>query len=184
MRSVDIIVTTGGVSMGELDLLKPTIERSLGGTIHFGRVAMKPGKPTTFATIPFKSNTGNRSTGRIIFSLPGNPASAIVAFHLFVLPSLHYSSGVNPPQLPRVNVILEQQLAPDPHREQYLRVIVSVGQDGKLYAAVTTRMQRSSAVGSFRGANALLALLPGTTQLEKGSQVEALLLGPVVAGRS
>ena len=52
--SVDVIITTGGVSMGELDLLKPTIERSLGGTIHFGRVSMKPGKPTTFATVPFK----------------------------------------------------------------------------------------------------------------------------------
>lgn len=182
MRSVDIIVTTGGVSMGELDLLKPIIERSLGGTIHFGRVAMKPGKPTTFATIPFKSNTGDRSTSRIIFSLPGNPASAVVALHLFVLPSLHLSSGVNPPQLPRVNVILQHQLAPDPHREEYRRGIVFVGQDGKLYATVTNAVQRSSAVGSFRSANALLVLRPGTTQLEKGSQVEALLLGPVAVG--
>lgn len=170
--------------MGELDLLKPTIERFLGGTIHFGRVAMKPGKPTTFATIPFKSNTGDRSTSRIIFSLPGNPVSAIVALHLFVLPSLNHSSGVNPPQLPRVNVILEQQLAPDPHREEFRRGIVSVGQDGKLYATITSGLQRSSAVGSFRSANALLTLLPGTARLEKGSQVEALLLGPVVVGRS
>ena len=183
MRSVDIIVTTGGVSMGELDLLKPTIERALGGTIHFGRVAMKPGKPTTFATIPFKSNTGDRSTCRMIFSLPGNPASAVVALHLFVLQSLHHSSGVNPPQLPRVNVILLQQLAPDPYREEYRRGIVSVGQDGKLYAAATSGVQRSSAVGSFRSANALLVLPPGTTKLEKGSQVEALLLGQVAIGR-
>lgn len=182
MRSVDIIVTTGGVSMGELDLLKPIIERSLGGTIHFGRVAMKPGKPTTFATIPFKSNTGDRSTSRIIFSLPGNPASAVVTLHLFVLPSLHFSSGVSPPQIPRVNIILQHQLAPDPQREEYRRGIVSVGQDGKLYGAVTNWLQRSSAVGSFRSANALLVLRPGTTQLEKGSQVEALLLGPVAVG--
>src|SRR4051812_47994707 len=95
LKKVDVIVTTGGVSMGELDLLKPTIERSLGGTVHFGRVAMKPGKPTTFATIPFKSNAGERME-KIIFSLPGNPASAIVTLHLFVLPSLHYASGIRP----------------------------------------------------------------------------------------
>lgn len=94
-RKVDLIITTGGVSMGELDLLKPTIERSLGGTIHFGRVSMKPGKPTTFATVPVKNNNGERVT-KTIFSLPGNPASAIVTLHLFVLPSLHFSSGVSP----------------------------------------------------------------------------------------
>lgn len=52
---MDVLITSGGVSMGELDLLKPTIERALDGTIHFGRVSMKPGKPTTFATIPTSS---------------------------------------------------------------------------------------------------------------------------------
>lgn len=81
-----------------------------------------------------------------------------------------------------MNVILEQQLAPDPHREEYRRGIVSVGQDGKLYATATSGVQRSSAVGSFRSANALLVLLAGTTLLEKGSQVEALLLGSVAVG--
>lgn len=55
LASVDVLITTGGVSMGELDLLKPTIERALHGTIHFGRVSMKPGKPTTFATVPSSS---------------------------------------------------------------------------------------------------------------------------------
>lgn len=88
LRRVDVLVTSGGVSMGELDLLKPTIERQMGGTIHFGRVSMKPGKPTTFATVPFKNNTG-KDTSQMIFSLPGNPASAVVTFHLFVLPALH-----------------------------------------------------------------------------------------------
>ncbi|EHK98717.1 putative Gephyrin [Glarea lozoyensis 74030] len=76
LRKVDVIITSGGVSMGELDLLKPTIERSLGGTIHFGRVSMKPGKPTTFATVPVKDNSGNR-VNKVIFSLPGNPVSAV-----------------------------------------------------------------------------------------------------------
>ncbi|KAK0746564.1 MoaB/Mog domain-containing protein [Schizothecium vesticola] len=158
MREVDLVITTGGVSMGELDLLKPTIERALGGTIHFGRVAMKPGKPTTFATVPVKNNEGER-VSKVIFSLPGNPASALVTFHLFVLPALHQMSGVQPPGLPRVPVVLDHDMALDKARPEYHRAVVSVTKDGTL-SAVSTGGQRSSKVGSLKGANALLSLLP------------------------
>lgn len=108
LRNVDVMVTSGGVSMGELDLLKPTLERSLGGTIHFGRVSMKPGKPATFATVPLKSTEGDPVT-KLVFSLPGNPASALVTSHLFVLPSLQHSSGKEEPHgLPKAKVLLEE----------------------------------------------------------------------------
>ena len=90
---LDITITTGGVSMGELDLLKPTIERSLGGTVHFGRVSMKPGKPTTFGSVPFKDGTSGEKMDKLVFGLPGNPASAIVTAHLFVLPALQKMCG-------------------------------------------------------------------------------------------
>src|ERR1700712_5554125 len=133
--------------MGELDLLKPTIERSLGGTIHFGRVNMKPGKPTTFATIPFKTNSGERST-KTIFSLPGNPASAVVTFHLFVLPSLHQASGITPVGLPKVKVVLEEDVRIDRQRPEYHRALVVAKSDGLLYAS-STGGQRSSRIGSF-----------------------------------
>lgn len=178
MRKVDVIITTGGVSMGELDLLKPTVERVLGGTIHFGRVAMKPGKPTTFATVPFKNNAGNPET-RLIFSLPGNPASAVVTLHLFVLPSLYHSSGVSPPSLPRVLVTLDHDISLDSQRPEYHRSIVSARADGLLHAA-STGGQRSSRVGSFRSANALLCLPRREGSLEKGQKVEALLTGRVL----
>lgn len=178
MRKVDVIITSGGVSMGELDLLKPTVERVIGGTIHFGRIAMKPGKPTTFATIPLKNNAGNPET-RLIFSLPGNPASAVVGFHLFVLPSLHHSSGVNPPGLPRVWVTLDHNVSLDPLRPEYHRAIVAARADGLLHAA-STGGQRSSRVGSFRSANALLCLPCGEGSLEKGQRVEALLMSRVL----
>ncbi|KAK6957502.1 hypothetical protein Daesc_000289 [Daldinia eschscholtzii] len=177
LRRVDFIITTGGVSMGELDLLKPTIERSLGGTIHFGRVAMKPGKPTTFATVPVKNNAGQRVT-KAIFSLPGNPASAIVTFHLFVLPSLHQISGVSPAGLARVPVTLTHDFALDKARPEYHRAIASVGKDGKLLAA-STGGQRSSRVGSLRGANCLLCLPSGKEPLKKGAKVDALLMGGI-----
>ena len=176
LRQADVLITTGGVSMGELDLLKPTIERSLGGTIHFGRVAMKPGKPTTFATVPVKGDDGSRLS-KTIFSLPGNPASALVTFHLFVLPSLHRQSGVSPAGLPRVPVVLAHDFAMDP-RPEYHRAVVSVSSDGRLWAS-STGGQRSSKVGSLRSANALVCMPSGKGKLEKGSRVDALLMAAV-----
>ncbi|KAJ5007644.1 hypothetical protein K4K48_011747 [Colletotrichum sp. SAR 10_66] len=176
LRRSDLLITTGGVSMGELDLLKPTIERSLGGTIHFGRVAMKPGKPTTFATVPVKNNAGERVT-KTIFSLPGNPASALVTFHLFVIPALHKLSGIVPTGLPKAPVTLSHDFTLDKQRAEYHRAVVTVGKDG-LLSASSTGGQRSSKVGSLRSANALLAL-PKGTELKKGTKVEALLMGEI-----
>ncbi len=172
LEKVDVIITTGGVSMGELDLLKPTIERTLGGTIHFGRVAMKPGKPTTFATIL-------ASTTKLIFALPGNPASALVTFHLFVLPSLRKASGLEKPALPVARVSLAHDVKLDP-RPEYHRVFISVTEGGRLTAG-STGGQRSSRIGSLTGANGLLCL-PSSKDVEKqkidkGEIVDALILG-------
>ncbi|KAJ5997888.1 hypothetical protein N7522_009548 [Penicillium canescens] len=202
--SVDVIITTGGVSMGELDLLKPTIERSLGGTIHFGRVSMKPGKPTTFATIPFKptgdaeaASSQSERQSKLIFSLPGNPASALVTLNLFVLPSLHKLTGLGhssqalssrpwlAPQLglPRVAVVLTHHFPLDPKRTEYHRAVVTASRsDGRLYATSTGvegAGQRSSKVGSLAKANALVVLRIGRGVAIKGEIVEALLMGDV-----
>ncbi|KAL2823714.1 hypothetical protein BDW59DRAFT_163081 [Aspergillus cavernicola] len=197
---VDVIITTGGVSMGELDLLKPTIERSLGGTIHFGRVSMKPGKPTTFATVPFKPSSfaqgQQERSSRLIFSLPGNPASALVTLNLFVLPSLHKFMGLGQKPaalglapalgLPLVAVKLSHSFPLDPKRTEYHRAIVTASRrDGRLYATSTGAEgvgQRSSRVGSLASANALLVLQPGKGSIAQGSLVEALMMGPVVQG--
>ncbi|KAL1311180.1 hypothetical protein AAFC00_001377 [Neodothiora populina] len=180
MRRVDVIITSGGVSMGELDLLKPTIERSLGGIIHFGRVSMKPGKPTTFASVPFKTNAGERVDDKLIFSLPGNPASAVVTYHLFVLPSLHKTAGISPTGLPKVKVVLDQAVRMDPQRAEYHRVVVSARADGILHAA-STGGQRSSRIGSFKGANALLCLPAAKGSVERGATVDALLMGKIIS---
>jgi gephyrin len=178
----DVLITTGGVSMGELDLLKPTIERSLGGTIHFGRVSMKPGKPTTFATVPLKdASTGSRGVApKLIFSLPGNPASAVVTYHLFVLPSLHAFAGVEPVGLPKVTVQLDEDVKCDPARAEYVRAHAWVARNGLLHA-VTTGGQRSSRIGSFKGANALLCLPVQEGVLRRTSYVQALLMGKLHA---
>lgn len=178
-RKVDVVITSGGVSMGELDLLKPTIERSLGGTIHFGRVSMKPGKPTTFATVPVKNNAGERVT-KVIFSLPGNPVSCIVTAHLFLLPSLHQISGISPAGLPKVSVLLNHDFRLDPQRAEYHRAIVILGKDGLMHAS-STGGQRSSRIGSLKSANALLCLPTAKGSLSKGTKVEALLMGRLMS---
>lgn len=87
--------------MGASDLLKPVIERHFEGTVHFGRITIKPGKPTTFATIP--TVNGRKKP---IFALPGNPASALVTFNVFVVPALRRLGGWPSDlcQLPRVKV--------------------------------------------------------------------------------
>jgi gephyrin len=76
--------------MGVTDLLKPVLERSLDATIHFGRVAVKPGKPTTFATVPPPQGKDAQVP---VFALPGNPASALVTFYIFVVPALRRLGG-------------------------------------------------------------------------------------------
>ncbi|KAI5851233.1 hypothetical protein DFP73DRAFT_628720 [Morchella snyderi] len=199
LERADVVVTTGGVSMGELDLLKPTIEQALGGHIHFGRVAMKPGKPTTFATVPVPVPGGEEGTGqqqqgktkkRLLFALPGNPASAIVTYHLFVLPALRAMGGAVPGALPTVRVVLQQDVALDERPEFHRVRIAAGGEDGRL-RAWSTGGQRSSRVGSAGGANGVL-VLPARGEcggkrgelgvVPRGEVVDAILWGAVGAG--
>ena len=100
---IDVIVTTGGVSMGVLDLSKGLLEE-VGAKIWFGRLRMKPGKPTTFATVDVdveadsQSNENKKKQKRrrrkFIFALPGNPVSALVTTTLLVCPALKAMAGV------------------------------------------------------------------------------------------
>ncbi|SPO31444.1 related to Gephyrin [Ustilago trichophora] len=185
ISEADIVITTGGTSMGESDLLKPLIERQLQGQIHFGRVAMKPGKPTTFATL---SPNGSK---KVIFALPGNPASALVTFYVFVLPALRKLSGHAPTSsnaagngwsLPHIDVTLGSEMKLDT-RAEFHRVLIKV-EKGEL-VAYTTGNQRSSGMHSMASSNGLIALpalMPNATQrmLKVGASAKAILLGPIV----
>uniref|UniRef100_A0A672LVC3 Gephyrin-like n=1 Tax=Sinocyclocheilus grahami TaxID=75366 RepID=A0A672LVC3_SINGR len=88
----DVIITSGGVSMGEKDYLKQVLDIDLHAQIHFGRVFMKPGLPTTFATLDIDG------TRKLIFALPGNPVSAVVTCNLFVIPALRKMQGILDPR--------------------------------------------------------------------------------------
>lgn len=97
---------------------------------------------------------------------------------LFVLPALHQMSGVTPAGLPQIPVRLDSTVDCDAKREEFCRVIVSAksGDDSGLWAT-STGGQRSSRIGSFKGANALVRLPAGAGKLDRGAQVEALMMG-------
>lgn len=123
-----VTICTGGVSMGDRDFVKAVLEE-LGFGIRFGRVNMKPGKPMTFAA---------HSDGRAVFGLPGNPVSAFVTFHLFVLPALRHVSRCSPAKLslPVIGVELLHDWEELDARPEYARATVT-SRAGRLCAAVT-----------------------------------------------
>lgn len=165
LTRADVLITSGGVSMGTRDFIKPLLAEL--GTVHFGRIAFKPGKPTMCASVG----------QHIMFGLPGNPVSSLVSFEVFVRPALRRLQGDPQPHRPRVLVTLATAITPSPDRPEYQRAIVS-WHHGQL-VATTTGPQGSSRLLSLRAANALLVIEPGTQPRAAGSQVEALLVGEV-----
>jgi molybdenum cofactor synthesis domain-containing protein len=161
----DVLITSGGVSMGTKDFIKPLLAEI--GTVQFGRIAFKPGKPTMCATVG----------DRIMFGLPGNPVSSLVSFEVFVRPALRRLMGDATPDRPRVPVHLAESIKPSPDRPEYQRAIVR-WQDGRLVAS-TTGAQGSSRLLSMRAANALLVIAPADERLAVGSMVDALIVGEV-----
>ena len=166
----DVVITSGGVSMGDLDLIKPLLTEI--ADVHFRRVFMKPGKPFNFAT----------AGETLIFSLPGNPVSALVSFEVFLRPALRTMVGAIEADRPRVDVRLVHDALPS-DRIEYQRAIVHVADDGLLWAEATGP-QASSRLSSLVGANALLIIPPGERRMSRGAVIEALLVGPPRSGRS
>jgi gephyrin len=172
LAEADVLITSGGVSMGELDLMKQLVTER--GRVHFSRLRMKPGKPCTFATVETAAGR------RLVFSLPGNPVSSLVTFYLLALPALHALAGRRDPGLRRVQAHLGQPLRLDPDRPEYHRAAVTWdaalngGAGGWL--AASTGNQASSRLLSLRGANALLELPQAAGELPAGSVVPALLI--------
>lgn len=163
LRDADALVTSGGVSVGSHDLVKPLLE-SL-GTVHVGRVKLKPGKPFTFATLP---------GDKVAFGLPGFPVSSLVTFEVFVRPALRQMQGFGRLQRPTLSVRLGYDARPTAERTEYQRV--TIHREGGDLVADTTGSQSSSRLMSLAGAHALVKVPAGNRVLEKGSIVEAMIL--------
>ncbi|KAL7388898.1 hypothetical protein ABVT39_022881 [Epinephelus coioides] len=169
----DVIITSGGVSMGEKDYLKQVLDIDLHAQIHFGRVFMKPGLPTTFATLDMD---GAR---KLIFALPGNPVSAVVTCNLFVIPALRKMQGILDPRPTIIKARLSCDVKLDP-RPEYHRCILTWHHQEPLPWAQSTGNQVSSRLMSMRSANGLLMLPPKTEQyveLHKGEVVDVMVIG-------
>ncbi|XP_069016976.1 gephyrin a isoform X3 [Embiotoca jacksoni] len=169
----DVIITSGGVSMGEKDYLKQVLDIDLHAQIHFGRVFMKPGLPTTFATADID---GIR---KLIFALPGNPVSAVVTCNLFVIPALRKMQGILDPRPTIIKARLSCDVKLDP-RPEYHRCILTWHHQEPLPWAQSTGNQVSSRLMSMRSANGLLMLPPKTEQyveLHKGEVVDVMVIG-------
>ncbi|XP_031847264.1 molybdenum cofactor synthesis protein cinnamon isoform X2 [Nomia melanderi] len=172
LSQVDVLITTGSVSMGDRDMLKPILQHHFNATIHFGRVNMKPGKPTTFATCLFEGRK------KYFLCLPGNPVSATVTMHLFALPVLKLLCKDS-----SIPTILETKLTSsyilDP-RPEYARAIIKWEKTDNLPYAYSTGNQISSKLLNCKKANALL-ILPARTmekpELHPGDIVQAMLFG-------
>ncbi len=162
----DVVLTTGGVSMGDLDLIKAILTDL--AEVHFRRVFMKPGKPLNFAT----------AGSTLLFGLPGNPVSALVGFELFVRPALRKMGGYRQAERPRILVHLLHDVEPT-DRIDHQRACIAQNGAGELVAS-TTGAQGSSRLASFTGSNGLVILPPRETPYIAGERVEAVLLGDLV----
>jgi molybdopterin molybdotransferase len=172
-----VVITTGGISMGESDVLEQVLMQKLGGTLHFGRLHMKPGKPTTFITTT--SSHDNRT--RFVFCMPGNPVSATVCTQLIVRPCLDLLShqdvhadvhGESVDEMvhrmeqnawvhPERAVTLVHDMKLDKERPEYHRVILTSDGNSNMLMASSTGVQRSSRLMSLRDAQGLLVLPQG-----------------------
>ncbi len=165
-EEADVVLTSGGVSMGHRDLVKPWLASH--GEIEFGRVRVKPGKPVTFARV------GNA----LFFGLPGFPVSALVAFELFARPALRAMAGDPRPERPRVVVRLAHALDHAQDRDEIVRAFAWQAADGTLHAR-TTGFQGSGRLLSLHEANVLLRMPAGAGHAEQGASALAWVLAPL-----
>lgn len=159
----DVLVTSGGVSAGDLDLLPAAAERA-GWEILFHRVAVRPGKPIAFA----------RRGNRFWFGLPGNPVSASVGFHLFVRRALDRMEGVEPAGSPLVVARLARKLGPQGPRETYRDAVLAETDGLRRVEALETA--GSHDIAAHARANALIRVPANGAAVDEGSLVTCVLL--------
>lgn len=163
----DFVISTGGVSAGAYDFVKDALDH-LGAATKFWKVAMKPGKPVVFS----------RLRDRVYFGLPGNPVSCMVAFVLFVAPSIRKAMGRTTDLLPpSVCVRTSAAMTSKGDRRTYMRVKV-VARNGEL-VATPMPAQGSHVSTSMLGANGLAVLEGGITRVDAGEMVEVVLIGAI-----
>jgi molybdopterin molybdotransferase len=154
----DVVLTSGGVSVGDADLLKPIVARL--GRAHFWKVAIKPGRPLLYGQI------GKAA----VFGLPGNPVAVMVTFREFVRPALAHLSGATPPPRRRFKAITTRPLRKRPGRTEYQRGFLEPSATG--WQVTPTGDQGSHRLSSVSQANGYIILPTASSNPPAGSEVE------------
>jgi molybdopterin molybdotransferase len=158
--NADIVLTSGGVSMGDYDLVKAELAKL--GTVEFWKVAMQPAKPFAFGTL------GDTP----LFGLPGNPVSVFVAFEQFVRPALLHMMGARALFRPRIRGVMDHEVSTDPEKTVFLRVVAAPDPSG-VWRARSAGGQSSNVLSALAGADAFAVVARGRDDVPAGG--EALL---------
>ncbi|MEJ7834027.1 MAG: gephyrin-like molybdotransferase Glp [Nocardioides sp.] len=162
LADADLVVTSGGVSQGDFDVVKAAL-RPL-GTMWFGGVAMQPGKPQGFGLVDATP----------IFTLPGNPVSSYISFELFVRPALRTLMGITPVETPTAAARLAETVTSPAGRRQFLRGTYAVGPDGPVVTPVGGA--GSHLVGDLAASDALIVVPEDATSITAGALVSVVRL--------
>ncbi len=163
LAEVDILITTGGVSVGDFDLM-PAIYDALEAEVLFNKVAMRPGSVTTVAV----------RDNQLMFGLSGNPSACYVGFELFTRPIIQYALYNNKPYLKRIQATLAEAFPKPNPFTRFVRSYVTY-EHGEVQLKLSG-IDKSNVVTSLAHATALMVLPGGTRGFDKGDRVEALLL--------
>ncbi|MDO9455337.1 gephyrin-like molybdotransferase Glp [Nocardioides sp.] len=169
----DLVVTSGGISMGDFDVVKAALAPV--GTVWFGGLAMQPGKPQGFGHLV----TGNASQGRRVpfFALPGNPVSSYLSFEMFVRPALRRMMGLTPESRRPIQAKLTHSVTSPPGRRQFLRGVMTIGTDGTTVTEVApVGGSGSHLVGDLAASDALIVVPEDVTAVAAGDTVSVIRL--------
>lgn len=162
LEEVDVIITTGGVSVGDYDLL-PKIYDALGAEVLFNKVAMRPGSVTTVSTLGDK----------LLFGLSGNPSACYSGFELFARPALNLMQSAVLPFAPIIDAVLDEDHTKANPFSRFIRAELFF-KEGKIYAR-PSGFNKSNAVTSIARSNGVIVLPGGTRGFEKGDAVKVMM---------
>jgi molybdopterin molybdotransferase len=160
----DLVVTSGGVSQGDFDVVKEALAPL--GSVWFGGVAMQPGKPQGFGRLG--------DDGTPIFTLPGNPVSSYISFETFVLPAIRKLMGLRPYARPTTTARLTHDLTSPDGRRQFARASYAVDKAGP--AVTPVGGHGSHLIGDLAQSDALVVVPEGVARIAAGEQVQVLRL--------
>ncbi len=176
----DLVVTSGGVSMGDYDVVKEALAPL--GTVWFGPVAMQPGKPQGFGHVggvgldPGGKGADAGETPVPIFTLPGNPVSSYISFQQFVLPAIRFLMGQTPVRRPTVQARLTHAVRSSPGRRQFVRAQFTGPQGSDAGSVTPVGGHGSHLIGDLASSDALIVVSEDVTELDAGAEVSVLLL--------